>query len=43
MLGAPGSDAVYNPDTAEWSRGFASGTTVTFNAKSNKGTITWGK
>merc|ERR1719473_842717 len=40
-LGEP-AGAVYDPSTHMWSRTFASGTNVTFNAVSNKGSITWG-
>lgn len=42
-LGQPNSDATYDQRTDTWSRGFSSGTRVTFNAKTNKGTIVWGK
>lgn len=41
-LGAPLDDAVYDPSTDDWTRSFASGTVVTFNAKTNAGTISWG-
>ena len=38
-LGAPLSDAVYNPLTYTWTRKFARGVTVTFHAKGGNGTI----
>jgi hypothetical protein len=38
-LGAPLSDAVYNPLTYTWTRKFAHGVTVTFHAKGGNGTI----
>jgi hypothetical protein len=41
-LGAPAADGAYDPATAVWTRSFASGTDVTFNAKTNKGKIAWG-
>lgn len=40
-LGEPLSDAVYDPVTTVWTRIFASGTTVTFNATSTKGSVRW--
>ena len=40
-LGDPTADATYDAATAVWSRRFATGTKVTFNAKSNEGTIDW--
>ena len=40
-LGAPTADAAYDPETATWTRTFASGTAVAFNANSNTGTIAW--
>ena len=40
-LGAPTAPAKYEGDV--WSRSFASGTKVTFNTKTNKGTINWGQ
>jgi hypothetical protein len=40
-LGEPLSDAVYDPATTVWTRLFASGTVVTFNATSNEGNIDW--
>ncbi len=40
-LGDPLSDAIYDPATAIWTRQFASGTMVSFNATSNEGTIRW--
>ena len=42
-LGEPSSDATYDSTTSIWSRIFASGTSVTFNAKTEQGTITWGQ
>lgn len=41
-LGAPLGDAVYDESTDEWRRAFASGTKVTFNARTNEGSIQWG-
>jgi len=41
-LGAPLADAVYDPATASWTRTFASGTTVVFNAVTRNGTVRWG-
>jgi hypothetical protein len=41
-LGAPQADAVYDTATATWTRSFASGTHVSFNAKTQVGTIQWG-
>ena len=41
-LGAPLGDAVYEYERDEWHRSFAFGTNVTFNAKSNIGTVSWG-
>jgi hypothetical protein len=40
-LGEPLADAVYNAETLTWSRGFASGTKVAFNAASAVGSIAW--
>ena len=40
-LGAPLADAAYDAASATWSRGFASGTTVSFNARTNAGKISW--
>eukprot|EP00039_Didymoeca_costata_P016854 m.307435 g.307435 ORF g.307435 m.307435 type:complete len:378 (-) comp16462_c0_seq4:389-1522(-) len=40
-LGDPASDGVYNHETQTWTRSFASGTTVMFDTKTNKGTINW--
>jgi hypothetical protein len=40
-LGAPNGPAVYDTATATWSCSFASGTSVSFNAKTGKGTIAW--
>ena len=40
-LGAPQADAQYNAVTQVWIRGFASGTTVTFDASTNTGTVVW--
>lgn len=42
-LGTPQGDAVYDSNTHTWSRRFASGTQVTFDAVENKGTIVWGR
>ena len=42
-LGAPVADAVYDAATGEWSRSFASGTSVTFNANTNNGTVRWAR
>jgi hypothetical protein len=42
-LGAPTADAEYDASAQVWSRAFASGTKVTFDLKTNKGTISWGK
>lgn len=41
-LGAPVADAAYDSSTDEWTRSFASGTFVRFNAKTNKGEVSWG-
>ena len=41
-LGAPKAAGAYNATTGEWTREFASGTEVVFNARSKKGRITWG-
>jgi hypothetical protein len=42
-LGAPRSDAVYDARTQTWTREFASGTRVVFNAGDPKmSNITWG-
>ena len=42
-LGAPHGDAVYDVATQTWTREFASGTRVTFNAGNPKmSNITWG-
>jgi len=40
-LGAPLADAVYEAEGAVWSRAFASGTKVTFDARANRGSIAW--
>lgn len=40
-LGEPVSDATYDAPTGLWVRTFSSGTAVTFNAKTEKGSITW--
>ena len=40
-LGAPLADATYDTPTDTWTRSFASGTKVQFNAKTKKGTISW--
>ena len=42
-LGDPLSDAIYDQTSHTWSRVFRSGTVVKFNAKTQKGQITWGK
>lgn len=42
-LGVPTADAVYDAATSTWSRRFASGTAVTFDAVTKKGTIAWAK
>ena len=42
QLGAPLADATYDPSTDSWTRGFASGTKVQFNAKTKIGSIIWG-
>ncbi len=42
-LGEPLGDGQYDAGTKEWSRQFASGTTVRFNAGSNTGDIVWGE
>lgn len=41
-LGPPKGEGVYDVTTGEWTREFASGTKVLFNARSKKGTIAWG-
>ena len=41
-LGEPTADGVYDASTATWRRSFSSGTAVTFNARTNAGTIEWG-
>ena len=40
-LGEPLTDGIYNHETTVWTRIFASGTVVRFNATSNKGSIEW--
>jgi len=40
-LGEPLTDCVYNHNTTVWTRMFASGTVVRFNASSNTGNIEW--
>jgi hypothetical protein len=40
-LGEPMADGVYDASTATWRRSFSSGTAVTFNARTNAGTILW--
>ena len=40
-LGAPLGDAEFDPTTDTWRRAFHSGTTVSFNANTNKGLIEW--
>lgn len=40
-LGEPLNDAIYNPETTVWTRHFASGTVVNFDATSCLGTIQW--
>ena len=42
-LGKPAGLATYDGATKTWSRSFASGTEVTFDASKNVGTIRWGK
>ena len=41
-LGAPLGDGRYNADTQTWHRVFTTGTKVTFDVKTNQGTIMWG-
>jgi hypothetical protein len=41
-LGSPLADAEYDDATSTWTRMFASGTNVSFNARTNHGTIQWG-
>ena len=38
-LGAPLADASYDPHTVTWTRRFASGTFVSFNAVTSKGRV----
>ena len=38
---APLADAAYDSSTSTWTRRFAAGTKVQFNAKTNKGAISW--
>jgi hypothetical protein len=40
-LGAPLADGAYDAATATWTRTFAAGVKVVFNAATNKGTVTW--
>lgn len=40
-LGTPLADAVYNPHTMTWTRAFAGGAHVSFDASSNKGSVVW--
>lgn len=40
-LGAPRADAEYDDATSTWTREFSSGTAVSFNAKTMRGTIKW--
>ena len=40
-LGEPVSDGQYDSASAIWSRTFKSGTKVTFNAATKKGSIDW--
>ena len=40
-LGDPLGDATYDAASGVWSRRFASGTTATFNAHTNTGTVRW--
>lgn len=40
-LGAPLADAAYDDATATWTRTFASGTTVAFNAVTQIGSVRW--
>lgn len=42
-LGEPLADGKYDAETKEWTRTFASGTIVRFNAKTNTGNISWGE
>jgi hypothetical protein len=42
-LGAPLAEAKYDAAKGEWSRSFASGTRVAFNAVSNRGSIAWAR
>lgn len=42
-LGAPLAQGAYDPDTSTWTRSFAKGTNVTFNAATNVGSISWGQ
>ena len=42
-LGAPLADGAYDASTDTWTRNFTSGTKVKFNAKTNKGAISWGQ
>ena len=40
-LGEPVADALYDAATGEWTRSFASGTNVSWNAIRENGTIRW--
>lgn len=40
-LGAPRAECAYDGATATWTREFATGTKVTFDAKTNNGTVAW--
>lgn len=40
-LGEPLADAAYDAGSTVWSRTFASGTRVTFNATAKRGAIAW--
>ena len=40
-LGSPEADAVYDEAGSMWTRSFGSGTKVTFNARTEVGTIAW--
>jgi len=42
-LGAPLADGAYDAATSLWTRSFAAGVHVTFDARTNKGTVQWGE
>ena len=42
-LGEPLADAIYDTASASWARRFASGTSVSFSARTGTGTIAWAK